>query len=57
MMKKIKYYTLENADGHIYCGANTLKIAKKICSEFSNEGFCYERIVGKTTKKFKFMWI
>ena len=56
-MKKIKYYTLENIDGHIYCGASTLKIAKKICSEFSNEGIFYERIVGKTTKKFKFMWI
>lgn len=56
-MKKIKYYTLENTDGHIYCGTSTLKIAKKICSEFSNEGICYERIIGKTTKKFKFMWI
>lgn len=57
MTKKIKYYTLENIDGNIYCGANTIKIAKKICSEFSNEGICYERIVGENTKKFKFMWI
>lgn len=57
MTKKIKYYTLENIDGHIYCGANTIKIAKKICSEFSNEGICYERTVGENTKKFKFMWI
>ena len=56
-MKKIKYYTLENFDGHIYCSTSTLKLAKKFCKEFSNEGICYKRIVGKNCKKFKFVWI
>lgn len=56
-MKKIKYYTLENLDGHIYCGTSTLKLAKKFYREFSNEGVCYKRIVGKDYKKFKFMWV
>lgn len=27
--KQTEYFTLENMDGHIYCGANTLRIAKK----------------------------
>ena len=39
--KQTEYFTLENMDGHIYCGANTLKIAKKICFEMSNEGICW----------------
>lgn len=55
-MKKIKYYTLENFDGYIYCGASTLKIAKKIYKEFSNEGICYKRIVGTDKKKEAFIW-
>ena len=56
-MKKIKYYTLENLDGHIYCSTSTLKLARKFCREFSNEGICYMRIVANNVKKFKFMWI
>lgn len=55
--KQTEYFTLENMDGHIYCGANTLKIAKKICLEMSNEGICYKRRVGdRKYKKFAFMW-
>lgn len=56
-MKKIKYYTLESFDGHIYCSTSTLKLAKKFYREFSNEGICYMRIVANNIKKFKFMWI
>lgn len=55
--KQTEYFTLENMDGHIYCGANTEKIAKKICFEMSNEGICYKRRVGdRNYKKFAFMW-
>lgn len=55
--KQTEYFTLENMDGHIYCGANTLKIAKKICHEMSNEGICYRRrCFDRNYKKFAFMW-
>ena len=55
--KQTEYYTLENMDGHIYCGASTLKMAKKMCHEMSNEGICYKRKVGhRNYKKFAFMW-
>lgn len=55
-MKKVIYYTLENNDGHVYCGASTLRVAKKMYQEFSNEGVCYKRIVGSNYKKIAFIW-
>lgn len=57
MKKTIYYYTIENLDGKIYCGANKLNLAKDMADRMSNEGICYKRKVGDLNyKKFAFMW-
>lgn len=55
--KQAVYYTLENMDGHIYCGAATKKLAKKVCWEMSYNGVCYKRKCGDSSyKKIEFIW-